>query len=262
MSDQAERERMVERIRKLMLHKDGATEAEINNYLRHARKLMDQFDITEHEVLVSEKPEAARNAAYESILEEEVYSRAGSIDHYDRDLARAVTRLCDCSYYTTSRLAKDEHGNFKRGRTGNLQERDVLIFFGLPRDVEVAKHMYKELLVTMRAMGRFRLGGYTKEFPSYCMGFASMVAIRVGDLKHEKAKETSKASNTSTAIVLVKTDLVKRYKTEKLQLVPRRSRNVNVDGAIFATGQSDGAKVSLGTNGLGNRPAPKPKELR
>jgi hypothetical protein len=240
----AVRDKAVERIRKLMAVSSGAgaTEAEIETYLAAARKLMDKFAVEESEL---NRNEDTRQAAYESMVIFEAYARAGGISPWDNWLAYVPDAICDVGHYTSKKWRANKRGKFC--------EHEVLIFYGLPRDCEVAKAMYQELLATMRAMARFRLGkDWMKLEQDYCTGFTTRLTTRARELKRSSSSPENAEGSGSTAIVLLKDQLLKR-KREELGLVARKGRSSSrsINEGAYSAGAEDGGNVSLGTNQIG-----------
>lgn len=257
------KEQVIEQIRKLMNYaRDGsASEGEVENALGHAKRLMSKFDVEEHEILP--KSESAQKAAYESIIELDAYDRAGGINPWDRSLLNALCQMFDTRMYTQSRYYRRNPdgtiGEEFRDRHGKWQDREFAVVYGLPRDVEVTIALYRELLPTMRTMLRFRYPrDWRKLEGSYCEGFVDRIYTRA-----REAKSYAKHSET-TAIVLVKDQLVARYAEEKLNLRSRRGGGGRreIDGGAYAAGSTDGSRVSLGTNGIGSSGTKSRKELR
>jgi hypothetical protein len=248
---------IIERIRKILdRSKDpGAPAGEVEAALSAAKRLMEKYSVAMDEVLLREQ--SARDSAYESMVDEEAYQRSGSIDQWDKQVARAVCMVCDIKFYDTW-----DNRNNKRGKVATVH---ILKFYGLPRDVAVGKYLYMELLATMRAMYRLRYGRDKSEERSYFIGFSERLMTRaLEEVQKAKAAPIASETGTANAIVLVKDGLLKRY-AEKLGLAPgRRSRGYSgkISGA-FNQGKEDGGKVSLSTNGIGaSRSAPAPKLLQ
>jgi hypothetical protein len=239
-------ESVIERIRKLMTYaNDGsATEAEFENAMGHARRLMDKFNLTEDAVLL--EPGKVEDV-YASIKEHTGYTRANGIDQFDKRLAQVPCIICDVKCYTSMRWCDDKGNRYVSDRTGRPQQREHLIFYGLPKDCAVAIAMYHELLATMRAMVRFRFpNDWQQHFSSYCTGFVGRLMERA----HEARQVGQAESSTTTAIVLRKDVLLDR-KRQELGLVKAKSRASRISsGEGFNAGREDGGRVSLGSNQL------------
>lgn len=236
-----DREKALDRVRKLLNHAKGAghfSEAEVETYLRHARKLMDEFNIAEADI-VDENSDVSKSA-YDSIKKESAYRRA-HLDRFMVDLAWTPAVITDTQFYINFR-SDGEH----------------VTYYGLPRDVAVACELYKELLVTMRTMCKVRYGeARPKEYKDYCLGFAWRIRQRAQEVK----KQSSQTAGT-TAIVLAKDVLVGRWASNNLKLRKRKSSGGRIgDSDAFSNGVGDGNNVSLETNQLRNEPQTESKQL-
>lgn len=237
-------ESVIQRIRKLMTYaNDGsASEAEFENAMGHARRLMDKFNLTEDAVLL--QPDKQEDV-YASIREVDGYDRANGIDMFDKRLAQVPCIICDVRCYSSKRSYDKTGKPFLSDRSGRHQQREFLVFYGLPKDCAVAIAMYHELLATMRAMVRFRFPhDWQQHFSSYCTGFVGRLMERA-----EEARRVGQAeSSTTTAIVLRKDVLLERKRSE-LGLSKARSRASRISSSEgYSAGREDGSRVSLGAN--------------
>lgn len=234
-----DREKALDRVRKLLNHakSDGErySEAEVENYLRHARKLMDEFNIKEDEALGKGDADKLK-AAYESIVEVHCYSRAPILDAWMISLAHAPASICDVKVY----LKKTRDTTKARG-----QWRQYIVYYGLPRDVDAACELYKQLLVAARTMCKVRYGeARPTEYRSYCQGFADRVSARASELKTQSTEQSF-----TTAIILAKDAILDRYTREKLNLKNRRSAKVSCRRQRgYVDGLKDGANVDLSSD--------------
>lgn len=234
---------VISRIRKLMAHAqgEGATEAEIKTYMAKARAIMDQFNIEEAEL------EQKDTAVLPTIEIGMAKSRAGKLDIWFVDLAGAAAAICDVRHYTATRYEDPVLGNRTTNRKGEPQKREYLLFYGLSRDIAVARALYSEFDATAHAMAAYRCGawskdGWTKSHHAYACGFASRLRDRA-----EEIKKVAIAVPTTTAIVLRKDALLEAFR-DKMGMVPRKQRSKISDGDAYHAGATDAGNVSLGTN--------------
>jgi len=220
----------------------SASEGEIENALRFARNLMDEYNLAEADLYLDQ---SKAGQTYDSIVEAEACVRNGTVDRLDKHMLHVVCYICGVRHFSRKRVV-----------SGKQQEH--LVLFGLPRDVAVAKAMHGQLMVSMRAMSRFACGpGWKKPHWDYCRGFVLRLI--------ERAKEISKpasSSQQSCAIVLAKDSMVHRYSTEKLRLKLGKTRALRInDASMFNRGRADADNVSLSTNGIGRSDRPAAKGL-
>jgi hypothetical protein len=236
---------VVARIRKLMTYaNDGsASEAEFENAMGHARKLMEKFNLSESAVLLDD---TKKEDLFKSVTTQTGYTRANVFDNFDKWLAQAPCIICDVRCYTSKKWRDPVTGeSYVSDRTGRPQERELLIFYGLPKDCQIAIAMYHELLATMRAMVRFRFpNDWQQHFSSYCQGFVGRLIERA-----HAAKATGQQESSMTTAIVVRKDILLDRKREELGLVVGKGRRAKISsGAGFAAGRQDGGNVSLGSN--------------
>lgn len=214
-----DRDKILETIKKLLAHaNDGGvqSEAEIEAYMGKARKLMDEYDVEDHEVLKRE-PEKAE------VGRENVYDRQGTLPYHAEILGNVPAILFDC-----------------RAIKQRVDGRTVMSYVGLKRDVAVAIAMYHELLTSMKTVARVRYPWkWSRVHVSYCLGFAQRLVDR------------AKTMRTQPAIVLCKSAIVQAWIDENLCMRESRERRTSIsDPSAFTRGMLDADGVSLGVNGL------------
>lgn len=240
----------VSKIKKLMEHAgcEGCTEAEVETYLRKARKMMEEYNLTENDILG--QTEEKRENLYESIDSINVFNRVTNLHQFFKDLAGAAAAVCDCKHYTGWRNMPSPDCRNK----GKMEDRHCVFIYGLPKDRAVAAELFTILNATMHAMARRGYGSkWGSSHNSYCLGFAGRIRQRAEEMASSSTLSGSEAEQ-STAIVLVKGDMLKRYGRDILGLgrgKAGRGHQVK-DMSAFARGVSEGNKVHLGRNGLGN----------
>lgn len=232
-------ERVTDRIRKLMAlaGDDGATTGEINAALKQARRMMDKYQIAEESIIVDEPD--ARETAFQSMCDVEGWRRSGKMELQDLTLATGIARLCDCSTFT-----RQFWGTNQRKNKTWMQS---VHFYGMQHDVAVCTALYHEIFLVMRTMARARYGPkYGKLHRSYMTGFANGVWRQVCDLKSTPSTDDA----GTTAIVVCKDALLRRYDAEHLQLAVGAKRKVRAsafDERARLSGLCDGRAVSLAT---------------
>ena len=228
--DEAQKARIIEKVRKMLNYdtQRGLTsDAEVDNYLAAARRMMDQWNIQEAEVYST--PEG-RAEAKQGVNAQQAYSRTNLVK-FMVELAWAPSLICDVQFVV--------HSYWNGGR-----KRQAIRFVGPERDIAVASELYKELLATMRLMCAARYGdSRPPEYNSYCLGFTLKLVRRAQELK---------ASSATTAIVLAnKAKVISDWMTENYgELRNRTNRAVNIINSAYVNGAMDGEKVELNTDGI------------
>lgn len=229
----ADREAIIERIKKILARtaeNSGATEAEIEQAMAFARKMMDKFNVSQEEIYKSSK---GQQSIRDQIIEVEVYKRMGRLDRFDQVLGKAVSHILDLKSFSI----KDIEG---------CKVCQRLMFAGLPQDVEVGVLMYQQFLVMMRAAARLICGkGWNNSHVSYCYGFSDRLCARAQELQNR----SSVACHT-TAIVVLKNQIIdevmaSRYKFDKAK---KSNAGSTINPLFWHLGQEDANKVDLGVN--------------
>lgn len=210
-----EQGRAYERIRKLLervrlAQGTEGSEAETNNAMEMAAKLMRQHSLAEEMFMATDAPDKGMmQTAFESVTRLYAFSRVSfkGVEWF-YDLAWAVQEVTDSKWCTQRRLEKNPQA--RGGQTHSY--RDCIDFYGLPLDVHTARDMMIELIATTHAMARMRFGrGWTLQHNSYAMGFAQRLWSRS---RHIKVHGADPALG---AIVINKKALLRRYEVEVLK---------------------------------------------
>lgn len=231
-------DRIIERIQKLLrlANNDAASEGEIENAMAFARKLMDEYDIAEHSIILEESDEKLSTRVADEVL----YATRKIALPRVRDLAQAAANVCDCRLYYSQNMVREAW-------------RHTIRIYGLEHDVAVAHAMFKELCVSMRALARMLYGTKrTSEHCGYEQGFADRVLTRSYRIADERRpEEVDGDPSTCTAIVLRKDVALDRYR-DSLRLKPMKglqgSRATAGSAGAYDRGWDDGGKASLDSN--------------
>lgn len=229
---EAAKTRIIERIKKLMAvaNNGAATEAEVESYARMARKLIEEHNISEHEVLT--KSEDARASAYDSIKEEDFLSMARLVELHDKRMAAVAATICDCELYF--RTEKNWQGK---------QVRETLVFYGLPTDLAVCRVFFAEIRATIKAMATVKYGSkWGTLHREYAVGFTSTLLRRSQELKRNAAQ--------GYGIVLAKDALLTKWAANKLSLRSVKSKATKdySRSSAYHQGRQDGNKFDLGVD--------------
>ncbi len=203
-------ERLIARIRKLLAFTNtNATEGEVENAIRLARKLMEENDLAEADVLA--KAETSPDVV-EEILDNKF------------NILRQLVCMVACQVCSTQ--------CYREGNT--------LKIFGYPRDIAVARALTRDLWVTMRTMcnAKFPSEAWGANMYSYCYGFGCGML--------EKAKGyKAQPIGASQAIVLVRdAKMDDWFKSKNLNFVPLPgNEQLNEQ---YSVGMRDGREVDVG----------------
>lgn len=230
MMDEEQKKRIIEKVRKMLgydTQRGMTSDAEIDNYLAKARRMMDDWNIKEAEVYNT--PEK-RETAKENVSQSDAYSRT-SLVKFMVELAWVPVLICDVKFLIHNR------------RLPNGKKRQSIRFVGIDRDVAIAGELYNELLATMRLMCAARYGdSRPPEYNSYCLGFTLRLIGRAQELKDQAC----------TAIVIAnKQRVIDDWITQHYgELKNRTSKATTVIHSAYVNGMMDGEKVELNINGI------------
>lgn len=233
----ANRDEIIAKIRALRAKAEdaAATEAEAMSAAEFAARLL-----TKHDIKPDELAEVAKSEGTVSGF------RQGKVLHPVAD-------------YTANAIAA-----FTETRAYN--QNGEIRYIGLEEDVLMAVYLTEMLVgaakrgwvayaeesihrvVPFNQMNHLRL--------SYFMGFTRRVCTRLHELKkqRETARHTAQGSSNSNALVVVKSEIIKR-KMEEMGLVIGKARNQKqyLDPTTLGAGYAHGDKVNLGRPFSGNQ---------
>lgn len=217
------RERVIERVSKLLALSNSSNEHEAALAAAHAQRLL-----SEHNLAMSEL-EVQQQGAGEVELQ-----MARTITKWISSLFATVANAFDCMPVVTTETSRSR-----------------LRFIGVGEDPEVAACTLEFLISELRwlasaylagldqAQGKLTTSQRQKVRNSYLLGGAFGVAEA---LRRQKASTPT----TSTALVPVKDALIRQYCEQNFgQLKNRRSRSSTVISQAFQQGNQDGAALQL-----------------
>lgn len=255
---------IVEKIRKLMaIAGDGAaSEAEIENALRHAQRMMDAHHLTEADLAHEPQDDfAAVDRAtfnrYRSFVGSKVY-------HWEGLLASYVAMLVGIGVYTEGLQIVRKNGVVQFNERGKRYVGVPLVFYGIDEDAQLATQLYDELRLMIASMARLRWGQvYRGEGGAYCDGFVSGLILKLDESRESEKEAAQKLladstdTNRSHALILIerRTALVE-YKREKaddwiakrgVRLGKRRRTSGSLSGSdqAYNEGRTDGRATDV-----------------
>lgn len=263
-------ERVKEKIRALLrlgADESGATEAEAENAIRFARRLMLQHNVREDQLEELDPHEAAAAAEREEYGQATATTEGSVTTNWESVLAAAVSRLVGSvgNYLangTVPRRKADGTLEFNPV-TGKPMIHRAFVFYGPAEDARDATVLYREWSAAIVALARMKYGGALKgPGRSYCDGFAqalwrkALAALREEQALIEafKARAALPAGEThASALVVVNgnASMVARREradtwlrnTQGIRLSNRsRSGQGSHDSGAFAAGSEDGRR--------------------
>jgi hypothetical protein len=205
-------DRIKDRIRKLMAYaNDGAaSEAEIENAMGHAARLIDAHHIDASEV----QPGAEAQPDNLTMGDAFATSQATRFSTWENILAFAVAELFGCvKWYTSndfgvirvSGMAQtDKKGEVRRGRR--------ICFYGPVVESREAAELFEEWSRSIATMGVVRWGGcFRGDGAMYCLGFARALCSQALKLRESRELIRAKAPASLAGPQFTAITLVKRY---------------------------------------------------
>lgn len=237
-ADAESRARIIERVRKLMAFRDGtATEAEIENALSLAARLMEQHAIDRSEVAAAGGDDRSGDSANPAPARARAESPlGGNVAHWEVWLAMAVREAVPgVSYYTNS-----FYGQASPGRPGTGR-RSWVYWYGPETAVAIARMLFDETRVIIATLAAGMYGGcYRGPGRSYAEGFAQALHRRV-----QQERQQSERREVVTAIVRRDAVANDQWLARELgvQLTRRSSRRGGpIDRDAFEHGRTDGQR--------------------
>ena len=161
-------------IRKLLnlAANDAATEGEVNNAIRFARKLMLQHQLSEDDCTASEQSDEERIACAEC-QRFSVNSQSSKCSSWESHLSTFVCKFIGGVHvYLESNRLRRVNGIAQREPSENALMRCAIItFYGLTEDAAAAQQVFEELSVTIAAMGKLKWGRFSGLRPRVLRGF-------------------------------------------------------------------------------------------
>lgn len=237
MSDKS-RADIIDKLEKLMRRtkENGCSEAEIEQAIAFARRLMDKHNIEMSEVLSASNKELNINE-----ITEECVRTHSKTDRHEISILHTVCNVCDVKAYFIKDRILNKNMKFK--------DQYKFMVFGFPNDVLAAKILYSELLIASLAMTRHRLGtGWSLQHKYYCNGFCAGLYQKSKDLK-QNAGQGSTNQSACTALIRIKDQLIRQYE-DGLNAKTRRSGRAPKAGenGEYYQGLNDGKSYEYGVD--------------
>lgn len=212
-----DRDKIISRVKKLLsFTAANATEAEVENAMTLARRLIEEYDLEDEDL----RPDAHHDP---TVYEYELKTPC----HNSRHLIDVLATMCDCQAFYH-------------------RERRCMVLVGLDRDCTVVRELYHILLPAIRALASIRVGpGWGVQHTSYFVGVNARLRERVNELKQAAAGRT-------TAIVLRKDTLVKAYLDSKYVLTSSSGPKRGLMDEYTRRGYADGGSLPLDREATGS----------
>jgi hypothetical protein len=235
------RNEIIDKIEKIMRRTQegaGASEAEVENALGLARKLMDQHNIDMAEIIAA----GEKTLDEKDILDVQLDITFGPTEER---ITHVAAQICDCKVY------KVTGGYFvnKTGPNAGLSTRkSKLHIYGINQDVTAARVLVMELYIAVKVLGKQRTGRASgKEFWHYCEGFTLGLLHKANTMRQRSEDEAVLRGSNSTALILRKDKVINDYEVAVLHLKPAKPRKLGakVLSDAYQAGMRDGKNYDL-----------------
>lgn len=266
-------DRIKDKIRKLLTlgEDDGATEAEAENALRFARRLMLKHNVSEKDMEeTKDVHEIAADVEHTTFGQVRTTSQGSTLTKWEVSLGWAVMELIGTVRWyragETERRTKAGVLEFNEV-TGAPKICQVIMFYGPEEDCRDARELMQEWSLTIIALARMRFGGALRgDGRSYCEGFCDALYSKVSQIRREERKliDAQKAQQAlpegatrSTALMVLNGTQLMEAKREhaskwlekeigiKLRSSGSSGRGGSFNGDAYAAGAKDGKSADF-----------------
>lgn len=181
-------DRIRERVKKLLAVAScgSASDAEIENAMRHAAALIDKHHIDPSEAENRESSEMGRSFGT---------SQSTKFSTWESALMSAVCKLFGCvqAYIESTTQPVREHGIAKLDSRGNVVLGRKVCFYGPALEANEATELFQEWSRSIATMGVARWGGcFRGDGAMYCYGFASAIYKKATEVNVQRMKIAAK----------------------------------------------------------------------
>lgn len=252
-------DKIKDRIRKLLnlANDPGAFQGEIENAVAAARKLMNNHNISEAE-LMEENVSVEEQARRSKYAQQDTYTAGVNVSLWENWLMIAICELVGTvnSYKTSEvHIRRNAAGLVERDIYGAIKQGTRLVFYGPEEDARDAAGLFEEWSVLICAMARLKFGGAFKgPGRSYAEGFVTALLMTVRKAKAEEQKALAHESSSRALVVVKAGSLVEAKKAygqtwlekEKGIKLSKNSGYTNRnDQGAFSEGAADGRKAGF-----------------
>jgi hypothetical protein len=252
---------------------DGATEAEAENAMRFARRLMLQHNVSPEDMEeAKDAHESAADAEQVQYGQVGVEGQTSGLTAWEGSLAWAVSLLVGTvKWYKAGTVPrKRANGTIEfDSDTGMPKTRSVIKFYGPVDDCRDAQQLMAEWSLAVVALARLKFGGALRgDGRSYCEGFCDALYHKMNDIKREEQKlidaqkaqqQLPQGATRSTALMvmngnqlmLAKQERAKKWLEEEagIKLSSGGSSRVGSHNSdAYGAGQADGRSANFSHN--------------
>lgn len=223
---------------------DAASQGEVDNAVKFARRLMEQHHLTEDDCR-----QADPNAPRELVMgKTEVYGYNVRMIWWERNLAgwvRDVIGSIEAMQALSPRAIRNDAGIY-------LADKCPITFYGPVEEVTLARDIYRQMYNVITAMAKLRFGVIVRGAGrSYAEGFVSGMFKAFEESRRQdklSAPQTNALIVRSEGLAIAKRNQVKAWMdTLNLNIVKGKKSRVphTVDGDAYRDGKADGERANV-----------------
>jgi hypothetical protein len=190
---------------------EAAAEGEIANAMRFATRLMEQHQLRDEDI--SEVDEKLLDLERAEMGWQSQHTGSSRMSEWEGDAAMFTCRLVGgVQCYAESPSIVRVNGILKLDDEGKPLRRAGICFYGIAEDVEIARQVFAELIVTIASMARLKWGGvYRGDGREYCEGFVSGLNSQLSDSRNQ-ARIAANSDSRALVAIQSRSEIVARKK--------------------------------------------------
>lgn len=244
---------------------DGATQAEAENALRFARRLMLRHNLNEGDVVerARDPHEIAADTEYGQVHS---FTQLALFSKWENYLSYSIAELVGTvkHYLLSKRERRTSAGTLEFDHKGRPKKSCQVVWYGPREDCDMAAGLFEEWSLTIVSMARLKYGNATQgPGRSYAEGFASTLLQRARDMAREEQKQIAdqkagmlNVHESSTALVLLRATDVMTAKKQRADAWLRETSGIRLrqrsasyssrhDSDAYAAGRADGSRANF-----------------
>jgi hypothetical protein len=209
-------ERAKATIRKLLnlANDESAAKGEIENAMRFAARLMEQHQLSDDDL--SEVDSLLFDLERAEMLQQSQQLGGAKVSAWEQHAASFVCKLVGGveHYADEPVVVRNPAGIVQLDDNGRPLMRSVIWFYGIAEDVEIARQVFAEVIVTIAAMARLKWGGvYRGDGREYCEGFVDGLHTQLRDDAVETRRIAQQAGGTALLAMESRQAIVEKKRT-------------------------------------------------
>lgn len=211
-----------------------ASDAEIQNAMNHAHRLMGEYHLSEEDL--GHEPQNDYEKVDESKFNRKRSFIGKKIFAWESHLSHFISKFVGIPYYLDHDFKMVRKNGFVQfDEKENPRKGKSIVFYGIDEDAAIASELYDELRLLIATMAVASWGSvYKGDGAVYSEGFVSGL---LSQLRESEKLESKVESSTAMVLVHRREDLIK-YKKEKADLFLRKDCGIKLRAGYGLSGGS------------------------